>query len=103
MTRKSAHTTFKNIKTIITYDLSPCEISSQDICEQDKRFHDFISFEDNGSYELPYTTLRTKLNRKDAIEAFKNAVKKASDGNETITRLFVVEVDGKNGFIENNE
>ena len=93
---------FSNTKTIITYDLSPCEISAQDICNEDNRLHNTISVKDEGSFYLPNTTLRTTLGKKDAEDAFRAAVSAASK-DEKITRLFIVEVDEKNGFIENNE
>lgn len=100
--KKSTKINFSNTKSIITYDLSPCEISASDICKEDSRLHNYISVENKGNFNLPNTTIRTSLNKEDAETAFRNAVYSASSY-ETITRLFIVEVDGKNGFIENNE
>lgn len=100
--KKSTTMNFTNTKTVITYDLSPCLISAQDICDEDSRLHNSISVENKGRFELPNTTLRTSLNQKDAEKAFRQAVYAASK-DETITKLFIIEVDGKNGFIENNE
>lgn len=100
--KKSTTINFTNTKTIIAYDLSPCSISAQDICDEDSRLHNGISVENEGRFELPNTTLRTSLNKKDAEKAFRQAVYAASKY-ETITKLFIIEVDGKNGFIENNE
>lgn len=100
--KKSTTMNFSNTKTIITYDLSPCEISAQDICNEDNRLHNTISVKDEGIFNLPNTTLSTTLSKKDAEDAFRAAVYAASK-NEKITRLFIVEVDKKNGFIENNE
>jgi hypothetical protein len=100
--KKSTTFNFSNTKTIITYDLSPCSISSQDICDEDSRLHNSISVEDEGRFDLPNTTLRTYLNKKDAEEAFRQAVY-AANKYETITKMLIIEVDGKNGFIENNE
>ena len=98
---KVGNLNFTETKTIITYDLSPCEITAQDICDQDKRFYTTISGEESGTFNLPNTTLRTTMDKNTAVDAFKNAVYKASK-DEKITRLFAAEVYGKNGYIENN-
>lgn len=100
--KKSSSINFTNTKTILTYDLSPCEITAKDICNEDGRFYDYISIANKGKFYLPNTTLRRSLNRDEAELAFKNAVDSASFGRETITCLLVVEVDEKNGFIEND-
>lgn len=100
--KKSTTINFSNTKTIITYDLSPCEITAQDICNEDKRLMNTITVKDEGEFNLPNTTLRTTLNKEDAEEAFRTAVYAASE-DEKITRLFIIEVENKNGFIENNE
>ena len=93
--------TLKLTKTIITYDLSPCEISAEDICNKCSKLYTSISGENQGSFSLPNTTLSTTLNKKDAEKAFKEAVKKASS-KEKITKLFVIDVSNKKVFIENN-
>lgn len=100
--KKSTTMNFSNTKSIITYDLSPCEISASDICKEDSRLYNYISVKNEGDFNLPNTTIRTSLNKEDAEKAFRKAVYSASHY-ETITKLFIVEVDGKNGFIENNE
>lgn len=100
--KKTTTINFSNTKSIITYDLSPCEISAKDICDEDNRLYNFISVKDEGSFNLPNTTIRTSLNKVEAEKAFRKAVNAVSPY-ETITRLFIIEVDGKNGFIENNE
>ena len=83
------------VKTLIAYDLSPCEISAEDIHKENS--HLWTSFLlGKESFSLP-----TKLNRQDAENAFREAVKKASS-KEKITKLFVVDVGGKDAFIENN-
>lgn len=68
-------------KTIITYDLSPCEISAEDIYNENSQLYTSISAENKGSFSLPNTTLATALNRQDAENAFREAVKKASSKN----------------------
>ncbi len=100
--KKSTTINFSNTKSIITYDLSPCKISSKDICNEDSRLYNYISVQNRGSFNLPNTTIRTSLNKEDAEKAFRKAVYSASHY-ETITRLFIIEVGGKDGFIENNE
>lgn len=100
--KKSTTINFNNTKSIITYDLSPCEISSRDICNKDIRLFNYVSVKGEGDFNLPNTTIRTSLNKEEAEKAFRQAVYSASRY-EKITRLFIVEVDGKNGFIENNE
>ena len=72
------------LKTLIAYDLSPCEISAEDIHKENSQL--WTSF---------------LLNRQDAENAFREAVKKASS-KEKITKLFVVDVSDKKAFIENN-
>lgn len=88
------------LKTLIAYDLSPCEISAEDIHKENSQlWTSFLLGKE--SFSLPNTTLLTKLNRQDAENAFREAVKKASS-KEKITKLFVVDVSDKKAFIENN-
>ena len=99
--KKSSPINFTNTKTILTYDLSPCEITAKDICNEDRRFYNYIFIADKDKFYLPNTTIRTILNKEEAKIAFKTGLDSASFGRETITCLLVVEVDEKNGFIEN--
>lgn len=99
MTRKTFN--LGEVKTLIAYDLSPCEISAEDIHKENS--HLWTSFSlGKEVFSLPNTTLLTKLNMQDAGDAFREAVKKASS-KEKITKLFVVDVSGKDAFIENNQ
>lgn len=100
--KESTTMNFSNTKSIISYDLSPCDISASDICKEDSRLHNYISVKNEGDFNLPNTTIRTSLNKESAEKAFRNAVYSASSY-ERIKRLFIIEVDSKNGFIENNE
>lgn len=93
--------TFGGTKTIINYDLSPCEISAENICNVNSQLYTSISVKDGGSFNLPNTTLATTLNVQDAEKVFREAVKKVSP-KEKITKLFVIDVNNKNAFIENN-
>lgn len=88
-------------KNIITYDLRPCNISSSDICAQEPKFFNYFQLEKTGYYDLPNTTIRTNLEVKEAEEAFKRAVRLASNNTEKITKLLIVKV-GSSCYIEND-
>lgn len=94
--------TFTESKTVITYDLSPCKITVDDICAQNNSLSNYISIRNDGTYELPNTTIITALNKDAAIEAFKKAVREASGNTEKITRLFVADIYQNKGHVENN-
>ena len=102
MTTNKSTVVFSSTKTIITYDLSPCNISVNDICNEDSRFKNTITITNVGTFDLPNTTVQTSLIKEDAIAAFKNAVSKAGKY-ETITKLFAVDVYQKSGNIENTD
>ncbi len=53
-------------------------------------------------YNLPNTTLWGWINRVEAENEFIKAFNKVKD-KEILTRLFIVEVDSKDGLISNNE
>ena len=61
--KESTTINFSNTKSIITYDLSPCDISASDICKEDSRLHNCISVKNEGDFNLPNTTIRTSLNK----------------------------------------
>ncbi len=99
---RKADCTFTESKTLITYDLSPCKITVDEICAQNSNLENYISIKNKGAFELPNTTILTKLTKDTAIEAFKKAVSNASNDKEKITRLFAAEIYQKEGTVENN-
>lgn len=101
MKNEIPNVTFNKSKTIITYDLSPCNISSQNICDQDSRLFNTVSIENDGIYQLPNTTIITKLSIKEAVNAFRKAVSDI-DSNVKITKLFAVVIENQKGYVENN-
>lgn len=94
--------TFKGTKTIITYDLSNNDVSASSIASKSSNFYTTINI-DGKSYNLPNTTLSSNLETASKVEAeFRSAFAK-TDSKAKITKLFVIEVFGKDGYIENNE
>ena len=100
MTTKKSTINFSLTKTVITYDLSPCNISVQDICSKDNRFKNTVTIKNVGTFDLPNTTVQTSLSINDAVSAFRTAVANVSK-DETITKLFAIDVSQKDGFVEN--
>ena len=102
MSNKKTTLTFKGTKTIITYDLSDNDVSASTIASKSSKLYTTISV-DNTKYNLPNTTLSSTLPTVDeAITEFRSAFSK-TDSKAKITRLFAIEVYGKDGYIENNE
>ncbi len=102
MSVKKTTINFKYTKTVITYDLSNNDVSASTIASKSNSLYSTISVE-NSNYNLPNTTLRSDLATADAAVAeFRSAFAK-TDSKAKITRLFAIEVNGKDGYIENNE
>lgn len=92
---------FQYSKTIITYDLSNNDVSANTIAAQSNSLNTNIYVDT--SYNLPNTTLSSNLETaKEAEAEFRSAFAKTGS-DAKITRLFVIEVQDKNGIIENNE
>jgi len=100
--KKSGLTFTGAVKTVITYDLSDNDVSAGTIAAQSNTLYTTITV-GGTSYNLPNTTLCSTLTTKDDAEAeFRSAF--AQTGSKAkITRLFVIEVFEKRGYIENNE
>jgi len=99
---KNVRISFDETTTIITYDLSPCKISADDICEENSMFHTSFYVKDNILFNLPNTTLLTVLDKNDAEKEFREAVENL-DSKEKITKLFIFNVSGNDAFVENDE
>lgn len=99
---KSARIMFSDTTTILTYNLSNCNISSAMICDQNPMFHTAFYVKDHIPFDLPTTTLLTMQNKEDAEKMFKEAVEKL-DPNAKITKMFIFNVSGMDAFVENNE
>jgi len=102
MAKKFSTINFSATKSVIMYDLSPCAVTAKDIASESSNLDASISLKDKGEFNLPNTTLVTKLNKEQAEKEFRQAVYRANPY-EKITTLFIVEVDTKNGYIENND
>jgi len=97
---------------IVTYDLSPCEVSAEEIADNsESNFLVKIVTQDSSTkketkYQLPNTTLLTKLDYSKIKTEFEKALKKASKekgtSEEKITKLFIAKLADKIGYIENN-
>ena len=100
MSKKQTTFNFRNTKTIITYDLSENDVGT--IASKSNYLFTTINVGAK-SYSFPNTTLSSTLDTAKKAEAeFKEAFNKTGS-NAKISRLFIVEVDSKNGYIENNE
>lgn len=95
---------FSNTKTsIIMYDLSPNHTTASEIAEASNgALKTSISMKNNINYLLPNTTLYCYLPRDKAKQEFESSLNKAGNY-ETITRLFIIEVDGKDGYIKDEQ
>ncbi len=96
-------------KVIVTYDLSPNDISAQEIADASRGvFNTMIVMNNSRSFLFPNTTLETStmFTAEAAANAFKQALLAAKRAKgfsrATISRLFCCEVAGKGGYIENN-
>lgn len=93
---------FDGTKTIITYDLSDNDVSASTIALKSNHLYTTTKI-GSVSYNLPNTTLGSDLkSTTDAIAEFRAAFAKTGSKSK-ITRLFVIEVFKKSGYIENNE
>ncbi len=102
MVNKNRTFTFTGTKTIITYDLTKNDVSAATIASQSNKLDPRISIS-GINYNLPNTTLGSTLETKEKAEAeFRSAFAK-TNSEAKIARLFVIEVVGKGGYIENNE
>ena len=102
MSKKQTTFNFRNTKTIITYDLSENDVSAGTIASKSNYLFTTINVGAK-SYSFPNTTLSSTLDTAKKAEAeFKEAFNKTGS-KAKISRLFIVEVDSKNGYIENNE
>ena len=99
---KNGNIKFGETASIVTYDLSPCNISAEDICEENSKFKTYHVVAGVGIFDLPNTTLITNLTKEEAENQFKKAIKNI-DPDEKITKLFIFNVSGRTAFIENNE
>lgn len=93
---------FSYTKSIITYDLENNDISASDIAKQSK--HLFTDITVKNKYGLPFSTLGSDYTRDKAIKEFEEALDKAKEEKNSkskISKLLVVEVDGKEAFVEN--
>lgn len=90
---------FINAKSLITYDLEDGDVSADDIAKQSNNLFTYITVKNN-EYQLPFSTLRSNLSGDNAKAEFKRAFK-ATGSKSKISRLLVVEIDGKDAFIEN--
>lgn len=100
---------FNISKIIVTYDLSPNDISAQEIADASNgMFHTTITTQNLQSFTLPNTTLESDktLSAGQAAIVFKQALMaaklKKGFSLASITRLLCYEVAFKGGYIENN-
>ncbi|MBQ2983469.1 MAG: hypothetical protein IJD57_01555 [Candidatus Gastranaerophilales bacterium] len=105
MSKNSKKFEFRKDKkvSVINYDLSKYgNISAATISKaSDGSLYNSMSV-DKVSYNLPNTTLWGWLNREEAEQEFLKAFNKVRD-TEVLTRLLIIEIDGKNALISNDE
>ena len=87
-------------RSIINYDLEDNDVSANEIADQSKYLNTILHVNDK-DYDLPMSTLTCTLKRDAAINEFYRALKSSGSESEVL-RLYVVEVDNKNAYIEND-
>ncbi len=89
----------RNVQSLVIYDLEDNDVSASDIAKQSDNLFYNIKI-GNERYILPFSTLNSNLSKDKARDEFKRAFK-ATGSKSKISKLLVVEVDGKKAFVEN--
>lgn len=87
-------------RSIINYDLEDNDVSANEIADHSKYLNTILHVNDK-DYDLPMSTLTCILKRDAAINEFYRALKSSGSESEVL-RLYVVEVDNKDAYIEND-